>query len=210
MSGFVPTLLICVGASLVFAYIGLLVVRSAPKLVDAKGDTSFQLGPVKVSTGSVLIAYFVIAGILMVGIPAYWLYTSNARDDAPVTFETHLRPAPTKLDIASLDFGPAQFSQFRVYRSSSPQHFIISAPDYDPVDVEAYYDWSNRRLEVIIEGRTYHVPIDGARAALADAIPLHRAEIPGKQLAHDLTLTQSNGVTPKERAAADPPAQRQP
>jgi hypothetical protein len=211
MSGFFPILVACLLAGLVFAYIGYLIIRHAPKLTDAKGDpTRIKIGPIEVSTGNAIVAIFIVSAIGMIGIPAYWLYTSNNRDDAPITFETRLEPKPASVTISSEDYGPAQIPQIKLYRSSNPQHFSIAAAKYDPVEVEASYNWSNKQFDVIVDSKTYQVSLNGVRAALPDSIKLHRAELAAQPTATDVPLAPSIGLTSAERSFADPPAQVKP
>jgi hypothetical protein len=210
-SGFFPVLVACLGAGLAFTGIVYATMRiAANALSTANQPTEIALGNFKVTTQSAFVALFIVSCISMIVIPLYWLYTSNSRDrdDAPITFIAHLKPAASTVQIIPQDYGTSQISQVRIYRSSNPQNFSISPQEYERVDVEAHYNWSNKDLVVTINNKTYQVPIQGISATLPDPIPLRPLKTPAPTVAHDVTLTQPQAVTSRERTFPDPPAQR--
>lgn len=208
LSGLIPVLVICLCFGLGFAYIALLTVRAAEKaLTLANQSTTFEVGNIKVTTGSALVALYIIAAVFGLGIPVYWIYLDSHRDD-PVFVETRLDPSPASLTIISKDYGDTAISRFPIYRSRTRQHLVISIKKFNPVNVVGYYNWSENGLDVSIGERQYRLHVDGSTATLDEPIKLQLAQIPAQTVAKNVKLTRSVGVTPEERKAADPPGVR--
>jgi hypothetical protein len=209
MSGiFLPVLLICVVGGLIFAAIAFKTAKEASTALAAGGDpTKIQISPnLTVSTGNAVVALFILSVIFGTGVPLYLLALNNSRDDAPVMLETHLQPPIGQLTIASRDYGAREVPQFPIYRSSQPQHFKLTpSPEYQSVDLEAYYEWANKTFVITLDDQTsVTVPVVGNYANLSRVITLTPALIKGKQVQQNVPLSGSSTVTATDLMHPDP------
>lgn len=191
----------------VLAY--LMSVNAAQLLAAGRNPFKISVGKVSVSTGNALVALFVISAIATLGIPVYFLFLGAQRDDTPVTLDTPPIMAPaSKLYIVDEDVGQANEPRIHVYKSSYIQYYTLSWQRFNPVHLSASYDWSNKQVNVTIDGKQFTVTPNGDQAILKDVIALEPASVKAEDRMEDTALTKVPPLSSELRAVPDPVQQQ--
>jgi hypothetical protein len=210
MSGFLPILVICIAAGLIFAVIAFFTARYASTALSVSGDpTKIEINKyVTISTGNAVVALFLLSLIMTAGVPAYWLYLNGTRVDAPIPFEAaHIDPVVPALTIASRDFGSSAVLKVPLFRSTQTQHFTITPTrEFDAFNLDAYYDWTGNRFMVSLDGKDeIAVPVESGYARMRNVITLRKARITGESVAKHTNVSVAKGRTQSAVLQPDPP-----
>ena len=188
-----------------------LAVDAAPLLKS--GDLRVGVGKFSVATGNALVALFLISAFLSIGTPLYMLYLSSVYHDEPVVFS--LGPDTNPPDANTLSIVQANTSQtgdfqahLQIFRSRHEQDFTITyGRAYNPISIQADYDWPLSQLTAYINGKQFTVPVAGDTATLHGAFELHQVVAQNTPPPASASVTRPQPISSDLLNVADPPQQ---
>jgi hypothetical protein len=113
---------------------------------------TIKVAQYEVSTGSAIVALAILSCVVMLAVPAYFLYLSFHLDDHVMTLMVKLDPNPAGAVSVVHDDGSSQTPALHVYRSRDKQTFILTdtGTTKDSIPITVWYDWSQQRPVVSI------------------------------------------------------------
>ncbi len=138
------------------------------------------LDKVKLSSAIPIVALYVVAAVVAVGVPLF-VYWSSHRDGSRVFFLSgSVQPAGgrTASDVflrspdSVVNVENPFFSLPIVFETNKPVLLTLWGPDYEPVPMQVVYDSVAETLRVQFLERGESVPVRERRATLSQPIPL--------------------------------------
>jgi hypothetical protein len=207
---FIPVLLICVFAALLFAAGAFFTAfKAGVTLVPgAEHDSALVIGykGFSLTAGNALVALIVCSFFCMTVVPVTLLYLNYKVEQSDETLNLQLNFTPSvPLTVRSLDdVEGTNDPQLRIFKSSHLQRFQIMYPGYSTVVVDAGYDWANRKPFATVNKQPVDVVTVGADARVVTPFSLSPETVAAKATV-PATLSALASVPASQAVKPDPP-----
>lgn len=208
---FIPVLLICVFAALLFAAGAFFTAFKAGVTLapGAEHDSALVIGykGFSLTAGNALVALIVCSFFCMTVVPVTLLYLNYKVQQSDQTLYLHLSFKPSvPLTVKSVeDVDETSDPQLKLFKSSHMQGFQITNPNYSTVVIDAGYDWANQKPFARVNNLPVDVVMMGDDALVVKPFSLAPPTVTGK-VSVPATLSIPPQVSENLATKPDPPA----
>jgi hypothetical protein len=207
---FIPVLLICVFAALLFAAGAFFTALKAGVTLSpgAGPQPALVIGykGLNVTAGNALVALIVCSLLCMTLVPVTLLYLNYKVEQSDETVDLQLSFMPSvPLTVRSTDdVEGTNNPRLRIFKSSHSQGFQLTYPGYSTVVVNAAYDWTNHKAFAMVNNQPIDVVMVGDNARVSRPFLLSPETVVAKSVV-PATLSVPTAVPKNLAIKPDPP-----